>query len=283
MTPTIDTIVEAIDLLKPVSDVAGKVMALLADPDCGSSDLADIIRNEPALTANVLKLANSAYFGLPGKIGDAKQAIIYLGMNQVVELVLLVTCSTRYRGAHHGYGLNKGDLWRSAVAGGILAGDLAKAKGMKQGSLLFTAALLRDIGKVVLDQYVVAAMEQIQNRVADGAVAFTEAERLVLGFDHSQVGTMVSEKWQFPPPLQCIIRYHHTPLEANGCFLEASVVHMADCLCRKMEIGQGVDDPTYPEDERALRSLGLDDSAIQTIMDQFEGKMGRVEALFAIN
>ena len=90
---TLEAIIDEIDQLKPVSDIAGKVMSLLDDPDCGLSDLVDIIRFEPALTTNVLKLANSAYFGLPGKIDDAKQAIIYLGMTQVVELVLLACCS----------------------------------------------------------------------------------------------------------------------------------------------------------------------------------------------
>jgi HD-like signal output (HDOD) protein len=86
--PAIESILQAIDQLKPVTDIAGKVMALLDDPDCGLSDLSDIIRHEPALTANILKLANSAYFGLPGKLSDVKQAIVYLGMTQVVDLVL---------------------------------------------------------------------------------------------------------------------------------------------------------------------------------------------------
>jgi HD-like signal output (HDOD) protein len=283
MTPTIDCIIETIDLLKPVSDVAAKVMALLNDPDCGMSDLAEIIRYEPALTANVLKLANSAYFGLPGKISDAKQAIVYLGMTQVVDLVLLVTCSNRFSGSHHGYGLSKGDLWRSAVAGGVMAGDLAKIKGMKQGSLLFTSGLLRDIGKVVMDQHVQTAMDQIQDRIATQAVTFIEAERLVLGFDHSEVGAMVAQKWQFPPMLQQVIRHHHTPLQSNGCFLEASVVHLADLLCRKMGISRGFDDPTYPEDERVLQSLALNESVIQQVMDGFSAKMSRLEALFAVN
>ena len=80
---TVDSILEAVDQLKPISDVAGKVMALLDDPDCGMSDLSEIIRHEPALTANVLKLANSSYFGLPGKINDAKQAVVYLGQHLV--------------------------------------------------------------------------------------------------------------------------------------------------------------------------------------------------------
>lgn len=280
--PTIDSIFEAIDHLKPLTGVAGKVIALLDDPDCGLSDLSDIIRHEPALTANLLKLANSAYYGLPGKINDAKQAIVYLGMSQVVDLVLLVSCSNRFSGSHEGYGLEAGELWKSAVSGAIMANDLARVKGLKQKSLIFTGALLRDIGKVVLDQYIRSAAGKIMHRVKAQSLTFTEAERQVLGYDHVQVGAMVAQKWQFPDSLQCIIRYHHTPLAAKGCFMDASVVHLADAMCRKMEIGPGMDDPFYPEDERVARSLGLDNTGIQGVIDNFDQKMARINALFDV-
>lgn len=279
---TVEAIIEAIDHLKPVSDVAGKVMALLDDPDCGMSDLADIIRHEPALTANILKLANSSFFGLPGKITDAKQAVVYLGMTQVVDLVLLVSCSERFNGSHGGYGLNTGELWKSAVSAAILAKDLAENNGLKQTSLFFTGALLRDIGKVVLDQHVKSAIEPIMNRVNIQSMTFREAERQVLGFDHCQVGSMVAKNWHFPAPLQCIIHYSHRPLEAKGCFLEASIVYLADALCRKMEIGLGVDDPSYPEDDRVARSVGLQLSEIQRVIDDFGKKMEHVNTLFSI-
>jgi HD-like signal output (HDOD) protein len=279
---TVESIIEAIDHLKPVSDVAGKVMALLDDPDCGMSDLSDIIRHEPALTANVLKLANSSYFGLPGKINDAKQAVVYLGMTQVVDLVLLVSCSESFSGSHGGYGLNTGELWKSAVSAAILANDLAEIKGLKQTGLFCTGALLRDIGKVVLDQHVKSAIEPILNRVNSQSMTFRAAERQVLGFDHCQVGAMVAENWHFPTPLQCIIRYSHTPLEAKGCFLEASIVYMADAICRKMEVGLGIDDPSYPEDDRVGRSVGLQLSQIQGVVDGFGRKMDRVNALFSL-
>jgi HD-like signal output (HDOD) protein len=280
--PTVESIIEATDHLKPISDVAGKVLVLLDDPDCGVSDLSDIIRHEPALTANLLKLANSAYFGLPGKLNDAKQAIVYLGMSQVVDLVLLVSCSNSFSGSHEGYGLKAGELWKSAVSGAIIANDLAQLKGLKQGSLIFTGSLLRDIGKVVLDQFINPAISKIMDRVTDQSITFAEAERQVLGFDHVQVGAMVAKNWNFPDALQCVIRYYHSPLEAKGCFLEASVVHLADALCRKLEIGPGVDDRSYPEDERAVRSLGLDASRIQGVIDNFGIKMERINALFNI-
>jgi HD-like signal output (HDOD) protein len=278
---TIHSILDEIERLKPISDIAGKVLALVDDPDCGMSDLADIIHHEPALTANLLKLANSAYFGLPGKIADAKQAIVYLGMNQVIDLVLLVSCSQTLSGAQAGYGLARGELWKGAVSGAILAGDMAEKKGLKHTGLAFTGGLLRDIGKVVIDQYVKSASEQIADRIKSQNISFFAAERQVLGVDHAQVGAMLAEKWLLPSPLTCIIRYCHAPLEADGCFVEVAVVYLADCICRRLGIARGIDDDTYPEDERIAKSLGLSEAAINDVIDRFNAKLARVDALFS--
>lgn len=277
---TLASITEDIDQLKPVADVAGKVMALLDDPDCGMSDLSEIIRHEPAITANVLKLANSSYFGLPGKIEDVRQAVIYLGMAQVVDLVLLVSCSESFVGAQAGYGLNDGELWKNAVSAAIIANDLADAKRIESSSRIFTGALLRDIGKVVLSQYVQSALKPIMDCVKNQAVTFREAELQVLGFDHAQIGAMLAEKWHFPSALQCIIRHYHAPLGAETCITEASVVYLADVICRKMEIGTGVDDPFYAEDDQIILSLGLTESEIEMVIAGFGSKMDRVTALF---
>ncbi|BBO88390.1 HDOD domain-containing protein [Desulfosarcina ovata] len=277
---TIPSIIEELDQLRPVSDVAGKVLSLLDDSGCGMSDLADIIRHEPALTANLLKLANSAYFGLPGKIGDAKQAIVYLGMTQVVDLILLVSCADTFKGSHSGYGLDRGALWESAICAAILANALSEKKGFKSTGLTFTGALLRDIGKVVIDQHVKSAMPQIMERVETQHISFMAAERQVLGVDHAQVGAMVAKRWHFPPLLQCIIRYYHTPLQADGCFTEASIVHLADAICRKMKISPGVDDSSYEEDERIAHSLGLNETVINGVIGEFSEKMEHVRTLF---
>ena len=278
---TIGAIIDEIDHLKPIADIAGKVMRLLDDPDSGMADLYDIIRYEPALTADVLKLANSAYFGLPGKVADVKQAVVYLGMTQVVDLVLVVSCSQALRGSHDGYGLARGDLWKCAVAGAIMANDLTEIRGRTRSSLTFTGALLRDIGKVVIDQHVKSVAERILERVHTQNIDFMTAEQQVLGVDHAQVGAMVAEKWHLPNALPCIIRYHHRPLEADGCFEASAFVHLADFLCRKMGIGIGIDDGGYVEDERVIQALGLDATQVQAVMDGFQEKMARVAVLFS--
>jgi HD-like signal output (HDOD) protein len=278
---TIASITESIDQLKPVSDVAGKVLTLLEDPESGMSDLAEIIRHEPALTASILKLANSSYFGLPEKIDDPKQAIVYLGMEQIVDLVLLASCSEKLAGAHAGYGLSAGKLWERAVSGAILANDLALRAALTHSGLLFTGALLREIGKVVLNQYVQSAADAILDRVNSQGLSFKDAECQILGLDHTQVGAMLLKKRHFPPSLVCIVSGYLAPVQADGCEVEASIVYTADMICRDMGIGPGVDDASYSIDTTIVRSTGLSDADIQDVMDAFGDKMERVNALFA--
>jgi HD-like signal output (HDOD) protein len=122
-----------------------------------------------------------------------------------------------------------------------LASDLARIKGLKQCSLIFTGALVAGHRQGGAGSAYHSAAEKIMHRVVTQSITFAEAERQVLGFDHIQVGAMVADKWHFPDSLQCIIKYYHTPLKAKGCFSEASIVHLADAMCRKMEIGLGVD------------------------------------------
>jgi len=162
-----------------------------------------------------------------------------------------------------------------------VAQDQAQIKGLRQSSLIFTGALLPDIGKVVLDQFVKSAIDQILIRVKTQNITFRKAEHQVLGFDHAQVGSLLAKNWHLPPLLQCIIRYYHTPSDAKGCFLEASIVNLADAVYRKIAVGLGLDGPSYPEDDRVTGSIGLNESEIQGVIDGFGMKMERVNALFA--
>ena len=174
----------------------------------------------------------------------------------------------------------KGNLWENAVSGAIMANHLAQIKGIKQSSLTFSGALLRDIGKVIMDPYVDSAKDKILGRLKAKDLTFLDAERQVLGYDHTQIGALIAKKWNFPSALQCVLRYYHIPLEAKGCFIEASIVYLADAMCRKMEIGLGLDDAYYVEDERVAKSLGFTEIQTQGVIDDFGQKMERVKALF---
>jgi putative nucleotidyltransferase with HDIG domain len=275
----IQSILKDIDRLKPIPQVAHKIMSIIENPDSAMSDLSDIIEHDVAVTANLLKVANSAYFGLPRKFESAHQAIVFLGMDQVVDLVLMTSSSENLQAAQEGYDLGAGELWRYSVASALIARELAERKALGDVHLVFTAALLKDIGKVVLSQYVSDSFEKINALVTDQGYTFREAEKEIIGIDHSELGGIVAESWKFSPAMVDVIRNHHVPQDAKISATEAYIVYMADTLCMMMGIGVGSDGLAYRFHKDAVKYLDLTERDFQEIMSSFGEKLQEVEDL----
>ncbi len=278
MNKDIGTIVASIDTLRPIPQVANKVISVVKDPQSSMGMLSEIIQYDQVLTANLLKAANSAYFGLSKKVESLHQAIVYLGMDKVADLVLLGAGSANYSQPQEGYGLESGELWRYSVSSALMARDLAEKKNMEDAHAVFTAALLKDIGKVVLSQYVAESFEKIKFLVSEHGFSFREAEKAGLGIDHAELGAMIAGKWRFSEKMIDIIRNHHMPMEA--LYKEdAAVVYLADILCMSMGIGVGSDGLAYRFHKDVMEYLGLTDRNYQEVMAGFGDKISQVDEL----
>ncbi len=278
MSKDIKAIVAGIDTLTPIPQVADKVMTIAQDPKSSMAKLTDIIQYDQVLTANLLKTANSAYFGLSQKVDSLHQAVVYLGMDKVVDLVLLEANSGNYVQGHEGYDLESGELWRYSVSSALIARDLAEKKGIEDIHTVFTAALLKDIGKVVLSQHVAESFEKINFLVAKHGFSFREAEKGVLGIDHAELGGMIAKRWRFSEMMIDIIEHHHVPLESRFP-TQSAIVYLADTLCMTMGIGVGSDGLAYRFHKEALEKLGFTDREYQEVIAGFGEKIGQVEEL----
>ena len=275
----VEKIIRDINLLKPMPQVANKVMTIAQNPKSSMNQLAEVITYDHVLTANLLKTCDSTYFGLPKKVDSVQQAIVYMGMNQVVDLVLLNGGSENLRKRQDGYDLDEGDLWRYSVSSALIVRELAAKKGLGNNHLLFTAALLKDIGKVVLSQYVADSFEKIAFLVSEHEFSFREAEKAVLGIDHAELGGKVAEKWGFSPQMVDLIRNHHLPDESAEYSTETRVVYLADMLCMMMGIGVGSDGLAYRFRKDVVEGLGFSDRDFQEVMAGFGEKLRQVEEL----
>ncbi len=278
----IEEIINKIRILTPVSEVANKVMELVEDPESNMTDLAEVISYDSSITASLLKLANSAYFGLPGKFDTVHQAVVYLGMDQVVDLVLITSCSGNFKNSQKGYDLKEGELWKASVASAIIAKDLAVKKGVGKKHMIFTGALLKDIGKVILSQYVEKSFEKILSIVCTKGKTFIEAEKMVIGIDHCELGALVARNWNFPESMTQIIENHHDPRKANKFKTETSFVYMSDMICLIMGVGVGLDGPSYQFHKEVAEFLNLNEQDIQETILGFSDQIKRVEALVGI-
>lgn len=281
MKRDIKEIISGIDSLRPFPQVAHKVMKAAADPDISMSYITGLIQYDPALTANCLKACNSAFFGLSKKVDSLHQAVVYLGLDKVVNLVLLGAGSGALSKTQEGYGLGGGELWRCSVSSALISEDLAERMGLGDVHAVFTAALLKDIGKVVLSQHVGESFEKINLLVSGHGYSFREAEKEVLGIDHAELGALIAERWRFSSKMVDIIRHHHTPIEASHQ-TEASIVHLADTLCMMMGIGVGSDGLAYRFHQGVLQRLGLTDLEVQGLMAGFCERLSEVEELLGM-
>jgi len=277
----IQRIVKGIAGLKPIAHVVNKIMAISQDPNSSMAELSEVISFDAVTTANLLKAANSTYYGCTQKFDSIHQATVFLGMDEVVDLVLLTSSAANLKRPHKGYGLTSGDLWRYSVASALLARKLAIRKSMQDLHLIFTAALLKDIGTAVLEQYVADGYEKIKMLVSKGNCSFREAEKAVLGIDHAELGAMVAREWQFSPMMVDIIGCHHQPGQAALAKEETAIVHAGDVLCMMMGVNDGFDGLAYRFDQDTLQSIGMTDVDLQFIIADFAEELQKVEELIS--
>lgn len=263
----IEDIISGIDTLTPIPPVAAQIMALAEDENSSMSDISDLIIHDPSITASLLKICNSAYFGLARKVESVRDAITLLGLDQIVELVLLNTTAENFKDEPDGYGLGEGELWHHAVLSAHVAKTLAENYGVaNKKHLIFTAALLKDIGKLIMGRYVAFSYEKINILVESKGYSFNEAEKKVIGMNHEELGGVVGQKWRFGKKLIYIIRNHHMSEEASRNDVETALVYLADIVCMMMGVGTGVDGLAYRFYSDVLDRMKLTDQDLQKII-----------------
>ncbi|MCD6296692.1 MAG: HDOD domain-containing protein [Deltaproteobacteria bacterium] len=275
----IEEIIKDIERLKPVSYIGDKIMDIVSNPDSSLADLVDIVKYDQGMTANLLRTCNSAYFGLAKEITSVKQAVAFLGLNKVASLVMMGNSAENFREVQEGYDLTEGELWKYSVSSALMSQDLAEKRHLNNVSLIFTAALLKDIGKVILNTYVKDSFEAINKKVQDNGLTFLDAEKEVIGIDHAELGARVAEQWNFSPAMVNIIRNHHHPDKAPADDLSIPIVYVADCICMMMGKGVGSDGLAYRYYQDVVDRLHFSEIDLQKTMVSFREKLEEIEEM----
>jgi putative nucleotidyltransferase with HDIG domain len=276
---SVQKLVQAIDQLKPLPQVVSHLVKIADDPQASMRDIADIITHDPLITADLLRICNSAYFGMPRKIESVQEAITLLGLEKVVNLVLIKCCRANLGRAQQGYGHQEGELWRHAVSTALISGDLAERLAAEARPRIFTGALLKDIGKVILDRFVAEAFGMIDNLVQTQGMSFKTAEKKVIGVDHAELGAIVAKKWQFSDKLVAIIQHHHLDCPAARDDLETNLVYLGDTVGMMLGLGGGSDGLAYHFYGDTLKRLKISSQDIQEIIMRFSEHQSKIEIL----
>jgi len=265
---SMESVVEAVNDLPSLPHIVVRVMELCEDPDSTAQEIAEILNQDQAMTARVLRMSNSAFYGFPRRIATVADAIVFLGFKTIRSIVMAASVSDILSQEMEGYALAYGELWKHSQCSAMAARLIGKKTRFVKLDLAYTAALLHDIGKVILNNIMKEAYHEVVAKVNTDNVSFIEAENEILGFNHALIGSTVAEKWNLPPELVEAIALHHHPEQAEINKELTAIVHLADAICVSMGIGIGIDGMLYPISEEALEILGLNELEIENMVSE---------------
>lgn len=273
-------ILEHVGSLPPLPGTALKLMNVINEPSSTVHDIVVAIRYDQAVTTEVLKLCNSAYFGLSRQVTSLSDAMRFLGTVKVLQLVMAVHTNGLLSRAQPGYGLAPGVLWKHSVAVALACAAFAQRLGLADANLLFTAGLLHDIGKVVLSQHVAEEFAKIVRLVTEDKLSFVEAELRVLGFCHQRAGALLARRWQLPEEITRCIRHHHDPSGLDPPDKLVDVVYMGNAVCLLLGLGLGEDGLYSRAREDVLQRHNLTERDLEAVGPQIVADLKQVEQMF---
>lgn len=244
-----------------------RISDMLEDSRYGSADIGRVIAHDPALTARVLRLVNSAHYALANQVDNIPQAITFLGSRALQELVLATSVTSAFSKISTKL-VDMADFWHHSIYCGILARAIARQQRYSQPEQIFVAGLLHDIGKLVLYHRLPEESETILREFAKSDQPLFRIERQVLGFDHADVGAALLAAWKLPNIYRVTTAFHHAPTRASTFTDEVAFVHVANALTKKVEPGHKISQEAAPQadiDPGIAKKIPLDPELLEQL------------------
>jgi HD-like signal output (HDOD) protein len=286
-TPTIDpqTIVRdairGVTTLATLPEITTRIIATIEDPRSSVGKLHGIVSHDPALATRILKVVNSAFYGLPGKIASVERAISLLGLTAVKNVAVASSLGQMFRGAKLCNNFSARDLWTHCVAVGITARDIARRLGTQLADEAFLAGLIHDVGILVELQTWPERIRQVCTFVAAEGGDFCQAERAAMHVDHQLLGKALAEHWHFPKGCQNVAGFHHDPAGVtDDTRLLVTLVHVADTLCCRSNQGFNLTALNQELDNSALAEIGIDAAMLDAITTNLNSSVAEATSVF---
>lgn len=278
-----ERILSRVKELPALSSAVVRLSALARDERSSAADFEKAIRPDPALTANLLRLVNSAFFGLRCRAESVRQAVTLIGLRRTSEVAAAAALGPVIPRLLPGYEIAASAFWLHCVAVGVLSERLSGELGVKRPDLTFTAGLLHDLGKLAIGIFVADASGEILARTRQGGMSFVAAERVVLGVDHAEVGAEVAQAWKLPAAIADVSRWHHEPGRApdGADRLLVDLVHVADALAHSLGMGADVGEMARAVDPATEARLGIRARRLEHVAGESLEEIRELERQFA--
>ncbi len=274
-----EDLVKGVVQLISLPEIYIRVSQVLEDPNHSAKQLGDIISHDPALTARILRIVNSAYYSLAAQIELVSRAVSVIGEDDLRNLVLATSAVDTFKRIPNQ--LVDIDLfWRHSVHTGIISRLLSKRCNILHGERLFIAGMLHDIGKLILYFKEPELSQQVLLAAAESDGQLYRSEKEIIGFTHGDVGAALISAWRLSDTLKEVIAYHHNPLMAKKHLMETSIVHIANSIVNSLEPDVEVDEHLLDNcpgfEPKTLEITGIDLDDLPELMEQAWEQAGEV-------
>jgi len=278
---SVEQVLQRLQDLPSLPTVVLQVYQMADDPNVSAQQMALVIGKDQGFTLRLLRLANSAYYGMMRRIGTIEEAVVVLGIHTVRNLALIAATYPLFRRALLGYTPQVSGLWSHSMAVGLVAQTGARLFEVQARNEAFTAGLLHDVGKLIISTALTDWMGDLHDLVHNYRMPVHEAERELFGFTHEEIGALVVERWNLPPLIAKMIRFHHQSLAQNDT--NCALIEFADYCANQLGYMMDPEAPPEPFDTRVLNVLGVNYEEAEQFLARVNEVLQASQSLFMLS
>ncbi len=267
MTYNLDDLIRGDVKISSPPMVFSRINKVIDDPYGSLIDIGNILREDPGLTARLLKLANSAFFSFPSKIESTDQAVAILGTQQIRDLAFATSVIELFKGIPKDL-INMKNFWCHSIASGVIARILATYRHEMNIERFFVAGIMHDIGRLIFYTKIPELSRKALLYSKKSGSLLYKIESELIGFNHAVVGGALFREWKLPLSIIEMVEFHHSPLQAKSFSVEASIIHLSDIIAHAFQLGSSGELFVPPLYSKAWESIGLHSNMLPNLSVQ---------------